>query len=156
MNIHWKDWCWSSNTLATWCKELTHVQRPWCLERLKARGKGDDWGWDGGMASLNRWRWVWASSGCWWWTGKPGVLQSMGSQRIRHDWVSELNWFLSCPALNVRLGMFVLFSNPRALERCLTHCWFFISIVELVNKALSLLQSVCSSSLTVIWSDTLS
>ena len=54
--------------------------------------KGDDRGGDGGMASLTRWTWVWASSGSWWWTGKPGVLQSMGSQRARHDWATELNW----------------------------------------------------------------
>ena len=76
---HWKDWCWSwnSNTLATWCKELTHLKRPWCWERLKA-GEGDDGGWDGWMASQTRWTWVWVNSGSWWWTGKPGVLQSMG------------------------------------------------------------------------------
>ena len=49
-------------------------------------------GWDGWMASLTPWTWVWASSGCWWWTGRPGVLQSMGSQRVRHDWATELNW----------------------------------------------------------------
>ena len=75
-NIHWKDWCWSwnANTLATWCKELTHLKRPWCWERLKAGGEGDDRGWDGWMASLTQWTWVWVSSGSWWWTGKPGVL----------------------------------------------------------------------------------
>jgi len=67
LNIHWKDWCWSwnSNTLATWCKELTHWKRPWYWERLKAGGKGDDRGWDGWMASLTRWIWVWASSRSW-------------------------------------------------------------------------------------------
>ena len=77
-----KDWCWSwtSNALATWCKELTHWKRPWCWERLKAGGEGDDRGWDGWTASLILWTWVWASSGGWWWKGNPGVLQSMGSQ----------------------------------------------------------------------------
>ena len=59
------------------------------LARLKAGGEG--W-WDGWMASPPQWTWVWASSGSWWWTGKPGVLQSIGSQRVRHDWVTELNW----------------------------------------------------------------
>ena len=83
---------WNSNTLATWCEELTHWKRPWCLERLKAGGEGDDRGWDGWMASPTQWTWVWVSSGNWWWTGKPGVLQSMGFQRIGHDWASELNW----------------------------------------------------------------
>ena len=90
LNIHWKDWCWSSNTLATWCEELTHWKRPWCWEKLKSGGEGDDRGWDGWMASPTRWTWVWVSSGSWWWTGKPGVLQSMGSQRVRLDWVIEL------------------------------------------------------------------
>ena len=78
---------------ATWCQELTHFKRPWWWERLKAGGDGDDRGWDGWMASQTWWTWVWASSGSWWWTGKPGVLNSMGSQRVRHDWVTELNWW---------------------------------------------------------------
>ena len=82
LSIHWKNWfwSWSSNTLATWCKELTHWERPWCWERLKAGGEGDDWGWDGWMASWTQWTWVWANSGREWRTGKPGVLQSPGSQ----------------------------------------------------------------------------
>ena len=63
--LHWKNWCWSSNTLATWYEELTHWKRPWCWERLKAGGKGDDWGWDGRMASLTWWTWVWVSSRSW-------------------------------------------------------------------------------------------
>ena len=61
-----------------------------CWERLKVEGEGDDRGWNGWMASPTQWTWVWASSGNWWWTGRPGVLQSMGSQRVRHDWVTEL------------------------------------------------------------------
>ena len=94
LNNHWKDWGWSwnSNTLATWCKEPTHWKRPWCWERLKAGGEGDNRGWDGYMASPTQWTWVWASSGRWWWTGRPGVLQSMGWQRVVHDWVTELSW----------------------------------------------------------------
>ena len=94
LNIHWKDWCWSwnFNTLATWCKELTHLKRPWYWERLKGGGEGDDRGWDGWMASLTRWMWVWVNSGSWWWTGRPGVLRFIGSQRVRHDWVTEMNW----------------------------------------------------------------
>ena len=62
-------------------RELTHLKRPWCREKLKA-GEGDDRGWDGWMASPTRWTWVWVSSRSWWWTGKPGVLQSMGSERV--------------------------------------------------------------------------
>ena len=94
LGVHWKDWCWSwnSNTLATWCEELTHLKRPWCWERLRAGGEGDDRGWDGWMASPTQWTWVLVDSGSWWWTGRPGVLWLMGSQRVRHDWVTELNW----------------------------------------------------------------
>ena len=88
------DWCWSwnSNTLATWCEELTHWKRPWCWERLRAGGEGDDTGWDGWMASSTQRTWVWVDSGSWWWTGRPGVLRFMGSQRVGHNWATELNW----------------------------------------------------------------
>ena len=58
LNIHWQERCWSSNTLATWCKELTHWKRPWCWERLKAGGQMDDREWDGSMTSPTRWTWV--------------------------------------------------------------------------------------------------
>ena len=93
LNTHWKNWCWSwnSNTLATWFEELTHWKTPWCWERLKAGGEGDNRGWDGWMASLTQWTWVWESSGSWWWIGKPGMLQSTGSQRVRHNWATELD-----------------------------------------------------------------
>ena len=82
-----RTWCWSwnSNTLATWCKELTHWKRPWCWERLRAGGEGGDRGWDGWMALSTQWTWVWVDSGSWWWTGRPGMLRFMGSQRVRHD-----------------------------------------------------------------------
>ena len=65
----------------------------WAWERLKAGGEGNDRGWDGWMTLPTLWTWVWASSGSWWWTGKPSVLQSMGSQRVRHDWTTELKCF---------------------------------------------------------------
>ena len=92
LGVHWKDWYWSwnSKTLATWCEKLTHWERPWCWERLRA-GEGDDRRWDGWMASPTRWTWVWVDSGSWWWTGRPGVLQFMGSQGVEHDWATELN-----------------------------------------------------------------
>ena len=83
---------WNSNTLATSCEELTHWKRPWCWEGLGTGGEGDDRGWDGWMASPTWWTWVWVNSWSWWWAGKPGVLRFMGSQRVRHDWVTELNW----------------------------------------------------------------
>ena len=78
-----------------WCEELTHWKRPWFGERLKAE-EGDDRGWDGWMASLTGWTWAWVNSRSWWWTGKSGILQSMGSQRVGHDWVTELNWKPCC------------------------------------------------------------
>ena len=71
--------------------QLTHWKRPWCWERLKAGGEGDDRGWDGSIASPTWGTWVWANSGRWWRTGKPDLLQSMGSQRVRHDRATELN-----------------------------------------------------------------
>ena len=88
----WKEWCWSwnSSTLATSCEELTHWKRPWCWERLRAGGEGDDRGWGAWMASPTQWTSVWVDSGSWWWTGRPGVLQLTGSQRVGHDSVTEL------------------------------------------------------------------
>ena len=70
----------------------THWKRLWCWEGLGAGGEGDNRGWDGWMTSLTRWMWVWVNSRSWWWTGRPGVLRFMGSQRVGHDWATELNW----------------------------------------------------------------
>ena len=76
----------------TSCEELTHWKRLWCWEGLGAGGEGDDRGWDGWMASPTQWTWVWVNSRSWWWTGRPGMLQFMTSQRVGHDWTTELNW----------------------------------------------------------------
>ena len=85
-------------TLATSCEELTHWKRLRCWEGLGAGGEGDDRGWDGWMISLTRWTWVWVNSGSWWWTGRPGMLRSMGSQRVGHDWATELKLrVIICP-----------------------------------------------------------
>ena len=94
----------NSNTLVTWWEELTHLKRPWYWERLMAGGEGDDRDWDGWMASLTQWTWVWVNSGSWWWTGRPGVLQSMGSQRVGQDWVTELNWMVEGVGRGVQLS----------------------------------------------------
>ena len=83
---------WNSNTLATWYKEQTYLKRPWCWKRLKAGGEGDDRGWDSWMASPTQWTWVWVNSESWWLSGRPGVLQSMGLQRVGHGWATKLNW----------------------------------------------------------------
>ena len=97
LGVLWKEWCSSGNssTLATSCKELTHWKRLWCWEGLGAGGEGHDRGWDGWMASLTRWTWVWVNSGSWWWTGRPVVLRFMGSQSV--DTTERLNWLMcSC------------------------------------------------------------
>ena len=117
LGVHWKDWCWSwnSSTLATWCEEVTHLKRPWCWERLGAGGEADDRGWYGWKASLTRWTWVWVNSGSWWWTGRPGMVQFMGSQRVRHDCATELNWtedtYISLPPSLLRCYL-ILNSKP--------------------------------------------
>ena len=98
LSSHWSPlnskrcWGWNSNTLATSCEELTHWKRPWCWEGLGAGGEGDDRGWDGWMASLTQWTWIWVDSRSWWWTGRPGVLQFTGLQRVgRLSYWTELN-----------------------------------------------------------------
>ena len=68
------------------------IGKDWWWEGLGAGGEGDNRGWDGWMASPTRWTWVWVNSGSWWWTGRPGVLRFMRSQRVGHNWVTELNW----------------------------------------------------------------
>ena len=85
---------WS--TIALQCYVIS-VQQKWISymytwERLRAGGEGDDRGWDGSMVSPTQWTWVWVDSGSWWWTGSPGMLRFMGSQRVGHDWLTELNW----------------------------------------------------------------
>ena len=107
------------NTLAMWCKEPTHYKRPWCWEKLKAGEEGDNRGWDGWMASPTQWTWVWLSSRRWWRTGKPGVIQSMGHQRVGHDWVTELNWE-SCDVCTKKpftcKGILMMFTNVKGMQ----------------------------------------
>ena len=92
LGFHWKDWCWSwnSSSLATWCKELTLLKRPWFWERLRAGGEGDDRGWDGWMAPLTQWKWVWVFSGSWRWIEGPACCSSWGSKES--DTIEQLNW----------------------------------------------------------------
>ena len=72
----------------------THLKRPWCWERLMAGGEEDNRGWNGWMASLTQWTWVWVDSRSWWWIGRPGVQRFIGSQRVGHDWATQLNWLI--------------------------------------------------------------
>ena len=83
-------------SLATWCKELADSERPWCWERLRARGDGGDKGWDGWMASLSQWKCVWANFRRWWRTGKSGLLQFLGFQKAGIDLVTEQSWPTTC------------------------------------------------------------
>ena len=71
------------------------LEKTLMLGRLKA-GEGGYRGWDGWMTSPTQWTWIWVSARSWWWTGKPGVLQSMGSQKVGHNWVTEWNWTDIC------------------------------------------------------------
>ena len=117
-----------------WCKELTHLKRPWCWERLRAEGEGDNRGWDGWMASLTLWTRVWVNSRSWWWTGRPGVLWFMGSQRVRHNWATELNWtmcmdfyvnkgFISLGLLGVELLCHMVILYLRGINYVSNHWW---------------------------------
>ena len=92
LGVHWKDWCWgwNSNTLAPWCEELTHWKRPWCWERLKAGGEGDDWGWDGWIISLTQWTWVWVNSGVG--DGQGGLVCCSPWDHKESDRTEWLNW----------------------------------------------------------------
>ena len=99
------------------------MEKPWCWEILKA-GEVGGRGWDVWIASTTQWTWVWASSGSWWWTVRPGVLQSMGSQRVRHDWAAELNWRLVIK--NWSLGFLWWLGGKESSCRCrrhLFHSW---------------------------------
>ena len=97
---------------------LEKKTNPWCWERLKAGERGDR-GWDDWMASPTGWTWIWASSGSWWWTGNPGVLLSMGSQRAGHDWVTALHW----TEQKVMTEMRIVVNSPRCL---LEHSYPFL------------------------------
>ena len=101
--------------------KITHWKRPWCWERLRAGGEGDIRGWDGWMASPTQWTWVWASSRRWWWTRKLGMLQSIGSQRVRHNWTRKrLNW------IHYTL---VCMLSP------FSHVWLFVSLGTVTCQA---------------------
>ena len=93
------------------------LERPWCWERLRTGGEGNDRGWDGWMASLTQRTWVWVDSGSCWWTGKPGVLQSMGLQRVGHDWVTKLNWLKPSMVLPLDNSLMLSSRDPKSFPR---------------------------------------
>ena len=105
LGVHWKVWCWSwnSSTLATWCKELTHLKRD--AGAGKDWWEGDDRGWDGWMASPTQWTWVWVNSGSWWWTGRFDVLLSWGHKES--DMTELLKWTEHESCLHAYLTSFI-------------------------------------------------
>ena len=142
--------------------DALHLKRAWCWERLKAGGEGDNRGWDGWMASPTLWIWVWVDSRNWWWTGRPGVLWSMGSQRVRKNWVTELNWTESSSIFGILRNLHtVLHSGCTSLhshQQCtaiLTSVrWYLIVVLICISLIMSdvehlfmCLLAICMSSL---------
>ena len=119
---------WNSRTLATSWEELTHWKRLWCWEGLGAGGEGDDRGWVGWMASRTRWTWVWVNSGRWWWTGKPGVLQFMGSQS---DMTERLNW------TELSKGAMLVLPDKQSKIKTAYRIWNFPQNRTIIHLALS-------------------
>ena len=120
------------------------LEKFWCWEELGAGGEGDDRGWDGWMASLTQWTWIWVNSGSWWWTGRPGVLRFMGSQRVRQDWATELNWRIASlfnfknKALkqkmgNVKFAKLRLFLDVHVLYcfQYFAYCWRILVVLRI-------------------------
>ena len=91
-------------------QRVDSLEKTLMLGGIGRRREGDDRGWDGWMASPTWWTWVWVNSGSWWWTGRPGVLQFIGSQRVGQDWATQLNW---------ELVLACLFLSPNAGKSCL-------------------------------------
>ena len=141
-------WSWNSNTLATWCGQLTHWKRPWCWERLGAGGEGDKRGGDGWMASPTQWTQVLVNSRSWWWTGRSGVLRFMGSQRDGHDWVTELNLYVSSflfPASEI-----LSFILDSFIIMCLSKVFFDLNLFGKVQTSWTLNFHLSSQILKII------
>ena len=141
LSIHWKDWCWSwsSNILAT--ENWLIGKEPDAWERARARGEAGDSGWDGWRASLVQWTWVWTNSGRWWRTGKRDVMPSMGSQRVRHDLVTEQQKFSYCPRMHFLDVHFHLWLHFRCITRlfsppssCFQLLW--VSFSDIINNSI--------------------
>ena len=97
----------------TWRREeVTHLKRPWCWERLRVGEAGDDRRWDNWMASSTQWTWVWVNSGSWWWTGRPGVLRFMGSQKVTETWLSDWTELKALGKWQTRNQLSSTYGNP--------------------------------------------
>ena len=108
---------------------LTHLKRPWCWERLRAGGEGDNRRWDSWMASPTQWTWVWVDSWSWWWIVRPSVLWFMGLQRVGHDWVTELNWLRYIHVAAYGIISFLLMAEQYFIV-CMHHIFFIHSSVD--------------------------
>ena len=114
-----KDWCWSSSILVIWCTQMTHWKSPSWWERSRAEGEEVVRGWDGWTASPVQWTWTWANSWKRWGTERPGLLQSMGSQRVGHDWVTEQQQHRLCACCTLFL-LFLHHVFSITLSSCVT------------------------------------
>ena len=99
------------STVATWCEELTHLKRPWCWERLKAKGERGSREWDGYIESVTQWTWIWSDSGRYWKTEEPSTLQSMGLQR--RTWLSDWTEPNQFQCLTNQTDWFYIFLSKR-------------------------------------------
>ena len=108
----------------------TQWKRPWWWEKLKEGGERDD-RWDGWMASPIQWTWVWVNSGSWWWTGRPGMLQSMGSQRAGHNWETELNKFSTMSMVFIKNFKYLYHFSNYFLMKLTSKLWFYYPLINL-------------------------
>ena len=136
------------NVKSQYFGHLTHFKRSWCWEGLRAGGKGDDRWWDGWMASPTQWTWVWVKSGSWWWTGRPGVLRFMGSQRVLHNWATELKWTDSlhwAPGTNIIIQCHTSITSQLKTKQCvICYIVFFLPWQLLKHEAAPKATSILS------------
>ena len=120
------------------------LEKTLMLGKMRVGGEGDDTELDGWMASPTRWSWLWVSSGCWWLTGKSGMLQSMGSQRIRHDWVTELNWKTGRNTYVISIYVFFCVSCDHVLCVCSYMCACVVCMYISVYAHVVCVKFVCA------------
>ena len=149
LGVHWKDWYWSwnSNTLASWCEELTHWKRLWCWERVRTGGEGDNRGWGGWMASATQWTWVWVGS----WTGRPGVLKFMGLQRVGDNWMTELNWTEWSSGFPYFLQLKSEFDNKEFMIWAIVSSWSCFCWLHRASPSLATKNIINLISVLTIW-----